>query len=203
VSDALEDGLPHTRGNAIMIPFSVLETPDSVLVYVMSHEVFHVLSRNDPALREALYNAIGFRPCASVEVPPAMARLRVTNPDAPVSRHAIRVRVRGEPAEALPYLMFRSPDADPRAGFREQVQTAWLLVAREGERCRAGGRTVPREELAGLDEQVGRNTRYLLHAEEILADNFSILFIGSLREGPPDVPSPEILERMRAILGRQ
>jgi len=49
---------------------------------------------------------------------------------------------------------------------------------------------------------VGRNTRYLWHPEEILADNFALLFLGLLRGAPPQLPSPDVLERMRAILVR-
>jgi hypothetical protein len=50
-------------------------------------------------------------------------------------------------------------------------------------------------ELEGLYEQVGRNTGYLIHPEEILADNFAVLF-----QKPPKIASPEIIERIRRIL---
>jgi SagB-type dehydrogenase family enzyme len=46
-------------------------------------------------------------------------------------------------------------------------------------------------------EQVGRNTQHLLHPEEVVASNFPIL--ASARD---DVPSPEILEKMRAVLAQ-
>lgn len=55
-------------------------------------------------------------------------------------------------------------------------------------------------ELEGLFEQFGRNTRYLFHPEEVLADNFVELFFASLRDKPREVPSPEVLERIRKIL---
>jgi hypothetical protein len=47
----------------------------------------------------------------------------------------------------------------------------------------------------GFHEQIGRNTGYIIHPEEVLADNFVLLV---RRE--TDVPSPEILERMDALL---
>ncbi len=43
--------------------------------------------------------------------------------------------------------------------------------------------------------QVGHNTRYIIHPEEILADNFALLV---LAERNP--PSPEIIERLQGIL---
>jgi hypothetical protein len=55
----------------------------------------------------------------------------------------------------------------------------------------------------GLFEQIGRNTQYLWHPEEILADNFAILVLGELSAKPLSPPSPEVLERLRPILFRQ
>jgi hypothetical protein len=51
------------------------------------------------------------------------------------------------------------------------------------------------EEISGFFEQVGRNTNYFIHPEEILADNFALLILDE-----HNVPSPEILEKMRRIL---
>jgi len=193
-NNQLEDGLPHTRANGIVLSEEFLAAPASFLSVVLAHEVFHVLSRDDPKLRDQLYAAIGFRPCASVEVPPAIAKLRLSNPDAPLHRHSIAVRYSGRPIDAMPYPRLPE-DADPKAGFRTQVRAAWLLVERKGGDCRAIEETQPRE-LEGLAEQIGRNTRYLWHPEEILADNFSLLALGKTA----NVPSPEVLERLKPLL---
>ncbi len=182
-----------------------LLAPPAVLASVLAHELFHVISRDDPALRERLYAAIGFKPCAGVEIPEAVAKLRVSNPDAPQHRHTIAVRYRGQAVEAMPFPSFPSESIDPREGFKTQVRIAWLLVERQGLSCKARapeGAGPATQELEGLFEQVGRNTRYLWHPEEILADNFALLFLGLLRGAPPRLPSPEVIERMRAILVR-
>jgi len=196
-----EDGLPHTRASAIVLSDEFLQAPPGFLAVVLAHELFHVLSRDDPALRERLYEAIGFRPCASVEIPPAIARLRLSNPDAPQHRHSIAVRYGGRALDAMPYPRL-TEDADPKLGFRGQVRAAWLLVERRDGDCRAFEEAEPRE-MDGLFEQIGRNTRYLWHPEEILADNFSLLAVGLERGKPPAVASPEILERLRGILLKQ
>jgi hypothetical protein len=204
-SDRLEDGLPHTRGRAIVLPESaVRDTRPGALPYYLAHEVFHVLSRDDPALREELYAAIGFHPCAKVEVPRPLAELRITNPDAPRSRHAIRVRWRGREVEALPFLRFVSPSVDPRAGFKGQLRASWIIVERALDGCRmsAPAEGVAIEELDGLWEQIGRNTRYVLHPEEVLADNFALLYFRSQQSAPRQVPSPEVLQRLEKILRR-
>jgi hypothetical protein len=205
-SDELMEGFPHTRGNAIVLQESMVRQASGepeTLAYLMAHEAFHVLSRGDATLREELYGAIGFRPCAAVEIPAPLARLRLTNPDAPETRHAITVRWRGQSVEVLPFVHFPSDAVDPRAGFATQLRTSWLLVARENGRCRvpeaAAHPTL--EELEGFYDQVGRNTHYVIHPEEILADNFALLFAAAGRDTPPKIGSPEVLERMRKVLG--
>lgn len=206
VGAALEDGAPHTRGHGVMLPRSEVLGPPSRLVYVVSHETFHVLTRQDGELREALYGTIGFRRCERIEIPDSVDRLRITNPDAVEIRHTIAVRYRNRAAEAMPYLQFRSDVIDPRAGFLGNARIIWFLVDREQANCRVrAGQGVETEvaprELQGLFEQIGRNTAYLAHPEEILADNFSLLFASTLQSSL-QVQSPEVLERMRAILFR-
>jgi hypothetical protein len=49
-------------------------------------------------------------------------------------------------------------------------------------------------------QQIGRNTRYVIHPEEILADNF-VLLIHPKPNAPP--PTPAILEKLRALLARR
>ena len=167
----------------------------ALMDYLLSHEAFHVLSRANPALREELYRAIGFNACASVDLPADLAPLRLTNPDAPVSRHAITARRGQRTVEVVPFVHLSSREVDPAAGFMPQMRTVWLPVERQGERCTARGERLGLDELQGIYEQVGRNTEYLIHPEEILADNFAYLFRPS-----PKLDSPEILERMRRIL---
>jgi hypothetical protein len=50
-------------------------------------------------------------------------------------------------------------------------------------------------EIAGFHEQIGRNTRYIIHPEEVLADNFVFLV-----EGRIDLPTPRVVEEMGKIL---
>lgn len=200
---SFEDDSPHTRANAIVLPATYYPRGPGLLAYVLSHEAFHVLTRYNSELKERLYAAIGFRRCEAVTIPPAIIRLRITNPDAVESRHTILVRYQGRAVEALPFVRFPSENIDPRAGFLSYLQNAWLLVDRADNECRArrgADNGVPPQAFEGLHEQVGRNTDYLYHPEEILADNFSRLYLTSLRGSTEGVPSPEILEKLRQIL---
>ena len=197
-SDQLMNGFPHTRGNAIVLQEGMLADvmkQDALRDYLLAHEAFHVLSRADPALREALYRAIGFRACVAVELPAALESLRLTNPDAPQSRHAITLQRGGESLEVLPFVHFASRDPDPLAGFAGQVRTSWLPIERAQGRCKALDQRLALADLQGLEAQAGGNTSYVIHPEEILADNFALLF-----RRPAKVASPQVLERMRRML---
>ena len=198
----LEENSPHTRANAIMLPASWLTGSQPRLLYALTHELFHVLSRNDPATRDRLYAAIGFQPCERTEIPAATADLRVTNPDAVLHRHAVAVRYRGEPVEAMPYPLFTSAQPDLTRSFFANLYAPWVLVDRRDGVCRVRAGAVKADELEGLFEQIGRNTNYLAHPEEIVADNFAILLLQQIGAGPEKLPSPEVLERIRGVLAR-
>jgi hypothetical protein len=50
-------------------------------------------------------------------------------------------------------------------------------------------------QVPGFSEQVGQNTKYIIHPEEILADNFVFLLNGRI-----NLPSPRVVESMGRIL---
>ena len=61
-SDQLDNAMPHTRGAAVMLSDAILTTAEpSMLRLVLVHEIFHLLSRHNPDLRERLYSLAGFR----------------------------------------------------------------------------------------------------------------------------------------------
>ena len=51
------------------------------------------------------------------------------------------------------------------------------------------------DDVPGYHEQIGRNTRYIIHPEEILADNFVFLLDGRI-----DLPTPRVVEQMGKVL---
>ncbi len=70
-----------------------------------------------------------------------------------------------------------------------------MEVVREGGKAKL----VDAGEVTGFFEQVGQNTTYLIHPEEILADNFVLLVTGKR-----DVPSPGVVVQLGRILaGKQ
>jgi hypothetical protein len=185
----------YTRDTAIIMPEKETDEADAgVLKKTIAHELFHILTRRNPGLREELYHSIGFMKCDEVDFSPDLKSRKITNPDAPRNDHAIRIRIRGEEVRAVPILISNVAKYDVNRGgeFFNYLQLSFLPVT-----------TTPAvqpilatpEDVSGFFEQVGRNTNYVIHPEEILADNFALLILDE-----QNVPSPEVIEKMRAIL---
>jgi hypothetical protein len=56
-------------------------------------------------------------------------------------------------------------------------------------------RLIGLKQASGFFAQVGRNTRYTIHPEEILADNFALLVLQE-----KNLSSPDIIEKLKDIL---
>lgn len=114
----------------------------------------------------------------------------------------ISVTVEGKPVHAVPILFSREAQYDVKQGgeFFSYLMFKFLVVEEQNgiwKPAYRGGNPVlvDVEEISNLFEQIGKNTDYIIHPEEILADNFKLLVMNKR-----DVPSPTILEMMEALL---
>lgn len=198
-----ETNLAYTRANAIILP-STMVAFSMGLKGVVAHESFHVLTRANPKLRAALYAGIGYEPCEEVELPPGLKARKITNPDAPNNTFYCTVSYHGAKIAALPVLASKKEKYDPKTGGNVFAYIDAKLLAIEKQ----NGKWHPKltdgkpllmdyNEVEGFYEKVGRNTDYIMEPEEILASNFAMLVTGTKR-----VRSPEVLERMRAVLNQ-
>ncbi len=199
-----EGGAPYTRANAIVLPQNFLEAPLAKIQKTISHELFHIISRANPRLRERFYSVIGFAKCEEVEFPSELKLRKITNPDAPKNDYCIRVKITGKEQWAIP-ILFSSAEKyslDRGGEFFHYLQFQLLLIDRpdngykvtpmlEGQKPML----VDIQQVSGFFEQVGKNTEYIIHPEEILADNFAALVLER-----PNLPSPDVAEKMQAIL---
>ena len=67
-----EGNAAYCRGKAIVLPASKLQLPPNRLQRLLMHELFHLLSRQDPQLRKQLYGIVGFTPCDPIALPASM-----------------------------------------------------------------------------------------------------------------------------------
>lgn len=197
-----EAGAFYTRGDAIFIPRHVMAAPDDFLARIMLHELFHVLSRHDSDLRDDLYASIGFVKTTELELPTPLDERKITNPDVPIFQHLIKVGVDGEQRWATP-IIYSDTEYDPakERSFFRYIKLELLIYDWDGSSAAVaankdgGPHLVAFEDAEGFFEQIGQNTSYLYHAEEILAENFTLLVQGG------DAMSPEVLEKMGSIFG--
>ena len=190
----------YTRDTAIVFPEGQLTAANTTpLEKTIAHELFHILSRENPAMREALYQAIGFIPCAEIQLPASLQARKITNPDAPRNDHSIRLRVDGQEVAAVPILFSAAEKYDTHRGgeFFSYLQFQFLILE-NGSGSFSAGEVVPPSRVSGFFEQVGRNTDYVIHPEEILAENFALLVLNQQQ-----IASPATLERIRQILIRR
>jgi hypothetical protein len=197
-----EAGAAYCRGAAIVLPQNMVDNRGPLLAKILPHEVFHVLSSHNPRLRERLYAIIGFRPCDEVPLPEQLAGLKITNPDAPQNNYFITANWKGQAADWLPLLVSKYGRFDPGRGASlfNYLDFKLMLLDGAGSSRRAalrGGRPVLVEssEVPGYGEQIGANTKYIIHPEEILADNFVALIDGRI-----DLPTPRVVQAMGNVL---
>ena len=215
-----ESGVPYTRGDCIVLPETLvasLITQDQgtfeklvvrdleKLGRLLIHEMFHVYTRNHPTARDELYRLIGFQPIPRVELPEEIDSIRLTNPDGPGWEHAITVKHphTGDQTRAILLLTSKAPKFLPGYMGVIPVLSFHLYPITDGEKptlvrgedgaiVRWNPNTVP-----DFAAQVGRNTGYVLHPDEILADNAAM---GIYPQFPPR--TPELIIRVKELLSQ-
>lgn len=197
-----EGDAAYCRGNNIVLSVKRAGAPDRGLERLLTHELFHIWSRNNRGLRDSLYAVIGFKTCNEIAYPTEFAARKITNPDAPISAHYITVRIQERSTPVVPILFSKDAKYDTRKGgeFFAYLTFKLLVVEQHADEWGpvyegAKPRLLEVDAVRDFHEQIGRNTDYIIHPEEILADNFVLLV-----QGDRDVRTPRILEEMRRIL---
>ncbi|MEX1225019.1 MAG: hypothetical protein WEA31_10775 [Pirellulales bacterium] len=205
-----EAGAAYTRRHGIVFPRHKLAADAVAQTHLVLHELFHVLSRQDSRLRRDLYEVIGFQPCNPIRLPTDLVELKISNPDAPTIDYYISLDEQDTDGNrvvnaAVPVLLARE-EYHPDRGrtFFDYLEFKLLHIEKfDGvwlpKRIEQSGEISPVVVDGFTSEsyrrQIGRNTNYIIHPDEILADNFAFLVAG--REG---LPSPEILDAMNRLL---
>jgi hypothetical protein len=198
-----ESEAAYTRGDAIILPDKVLKYPPTQLDRLLLHELFHIISRHDGALRARLYQIVGFEVCEPIDLPKSLAPRKITNPDAPLIDCVITLAAADGKTHTGAPVLYSARDYDPKKSgtiFQSLVFRLLLVEKRSGRwqpLLKSGEPIVinVRDEAAYLDK-IGKNTNYVIHPDEILADNFVRLLMDDA-----DIPTPRITDAMRRTLG--
>ncbi len=192
-----ENGAYYTRDAAIIIPRPnvkriATEMGRKHFLSTMVHEVFHVYSRLHPKKQLELYQLIGYEKIDQLDIGSMLKKRKLTNPDGVNYRYKIEVTSsNGKTIPTILMIYSKHPKFEAEKGsfFQylafdlfeiEQVAKGWQVV--NGDKPTP----LPINKVSGFREQVGNNTDYIIHPDEILADNVAILAI-SKKEG--ELPS--------------
>ena len=191
------DGVYYTRQDAIIIPANELGAGnEAALQSVLIHEIFHVWSRNNRAQRDSLYALIGFEPLGvpveRMTLPAPLRDRMLLNPDGINYAYTIELQRDGKPFRAVPMLIAEPGryTTDKKGFFRYlQFQLFELEERRGGLVLNAlmtdteGRSTLDMGMHPEFSAQIGDNTGYIIHPEEIIAENFRLLVEGDAGSG--------------------
>lgn len=181
------DGVWYTRENCIIIPANELAArKTNSFTSTMYHELFHVYSRLNPEKSARLYKLIGFEAIGyeNLKIPPGLAERTFFNPDGVDFAQKIDLIQEDKSViSAVPIIYgnnvgYKSGNNE-FFGYLEfnlfpvekQNDGKWLVKVNED------GFSSPlhMESQPGFFSQIKDNTGYIIHPDEVLADNFSFI----------------------------
>jgi hypothetical protein len=205
------EGVFYTREKAIIIPLNTLQKQDAYdFLQTMLHEIFHIYSRYNPKKRDKLYTRIGYKAIAAPKFPEVIESRILLNPDGVNYNYAIDLKDKttSKPVTAIPIIYSKMLNFSPKqTDFFEYLQFS-LFAVEDGEvqTTRNGESTIAIKNLDGFYEQIGSNTEYIIHPDEVLADNFTLI---CLSNDNPDIlkndfnireEGKKLIEDLKAII---
>lgn len=195
-----EGNAAYCRGNSIILPQSLLNSSQQ-LENLIIHEHFHIFTRNNNSVKEKLYEIIGFYECATLIFPKELTKFKITNPDAPLNDHYIEVKIQNNLFKLIPIIFSNeSYNYKKKGEFFDYLEFRLLGVnIKENNSIPIykGGNPLlfKPEKSPDFFQKIGFNTNYIIHPEEILAENF-VLMINDVK----NLNTPEVIDKMRKIL---
>lgn len=210
-----ENNAFYTRDAAIIIPRPNLqmmqyEKGKTQFLQTMIHEVFHVYSRLNPDKQRQLYELIGYEKIENLDIGAFLQNRKLTNPDGVDYRFKINVvKPDGTAIPAILMIYSKHSEFTPENGtFFKYLAYDFFEIEKtkeDGWQVKEGNKPtpIPINKVSGFREQVGNNTDYVIHPDEILADNVAILVMSKKSGELPsrvDEAGKELLEKIEGIL---
>lgn len=184
----------YTRENIIVIPKHVLAEKNEEAVYgTMLHELFHIYSRYHPKEQAALYDLIGFKDIGSItnlQIDPALKKRILINPDGVDYSFAIRLDIgEQQPILAIPIIHANTTRYETnRPHFFDYLDFGLFKISPPYSKMikvhstTEGNTVLKQDQLGDFFRQIKDNTQYIIHPDEIMADNF--MFLINSKEEP-------------------
>jgi len=177
----------YTSEQAIVFPKSTLTSArinrsTEKFTRILYHELFHIYTRFNYEKHPKLYGIIGFKP-QEYEIPKSLDERRITNPDFFDYDYLIELETEAGNTIFATILTFNKSDSFDKnqrfsdiIGFGlfpvEKIDERWVIQKYQGK-----FQPIPFRNIKNFRSQVGSFTDYLMGAEEILADGYSMKMI--------------------------
>lgn len=193
----------YCRPNAIVLPQNMLHKQNVALENLLIHELFHILSANNSKVKEALYEVINFKKCDDIKLPGKLREIKMTNPDAPKNDHYVEVQYKDRVIKVVPIIYSSAPRYDVKKGgeFFRYLKLKLLAIEKVGDNWQykraSDGEPILLElwEVPDYFNKIGMNTNYIIHPEEVLAENFVLMV-----QGTKELKSEWVIEKMQNLL---
>lgn len=189
----------YTRKNWIALGEQILHLKADSLAQVITHELFHILTRENHAFKKAVYATIGFNVLErEIIFPSDINQMRISNPDA--SRHDsyATFTINGKKQNCT--MLLYTNRTYNGGSLTEYMQTGLVPLNEQFIPIQENGKTLiyPLNVASDFFDIVGQNTAYTIDPEEIAAENFRYAFWHT-----NGVKTPQVIEKIKTILKRK
>jgi hypothetical protein len=197
----------YTREKCIIIPAEAARNlPEQPCKQVLMHELFHIISRYHPELRRELYALIGFYPISKpVTLDSTLIPTRLLNPDGIDMNWGIQLSPKGLPSlRAQIVIHARYPAFLPRRPqFFNYLKTSLFAMEETDQGWTVGPLDQPLSKpyWEAFNAQIGDNTDYIIHPDEIMADNFVYTLMPAAKPNP-SAAGKQLLQQIREVLAQ-
>ncbi len=178
----------YTRENIIVVPEQALAKRDyDEFLRVMLHEISHIVTRTHPSVKAQLYALIGFKHIdGQLVIGDSLKNRILTNPDGIDQNWGTTLTTTGNnTAFALPLLYAKTTNISPTSSeFMANMGFNYFELAANADGKSFDVLTRGTKQQSTLNtEGINKmfkdsyNTEYIIHPDEIVADNFAILML--------------------------
>lgn len=183
------DDTYYTRENLIVLPkLALVKKNHDEFLKVMLHEISHIVTRLNPSVKTSLYELIGFTPFKeNLVINDSLKQRLLINPDGSELRWATELTTAdGKNVKALPLIYATEKDlVKEKSAFFQYLGFNYYEISPSADHKSWAVQTVGTEQKSnlntdGINEMYRQkfNTDYIIHPDEIVADNFSIWIFG-------------------------
>lgn len=181
----------YTRQNAVILTDIFFQLSLEKKVKVLLHEMYHIASRFSDTFAKNMYDILNFKIIEEPSWPDSLSRFMISNPDVTTHTIAYDTMIDGENYWCIPITMARNSYSG--GNIFSYLHGRLAIVSTEPEP--AFTYSIPLLNNHSYLARIGNNSGYIIHPEEVLAENFVLAILGQKNSN-----SPFIINEMRSFL---